>query len=535
MQIKQCIAEYIRLSSEDNNVDGKLKAESISVTSQRKLISEFIAKQQEFMDVPVIEYVDDGYSGTNFNRPGFQRMMEDARAGRISVIVIKDFSRFGRDHLEVGNYLEKVLPLLGVRIISVNDGFDSDNCSGVTGGMSIALKNMLNAMYSKDLSKKVRSAMATHAMNGEYMPSRPKYGYIKDPEDKHHLIVDPEAAEIVRLVFTMAADGVKKPHIARYLNEHNVMTCREYMKKKGIKITCAIEKEKKLWSQTTISDMLKNEVYLGKTVWSKKRVAVTGSTKLAKNDREDWIIVEGTHEPIVSEELFAKANEMAFSKEKRPYKPKKKSHAILMCPSCGRRLDLTGSGKSYRCPQAHMTGLPECSNSKMDKVELEETVLACARNMVRFISENLEKKKKVWLETSIQEEKLSTLASEKKRLSSRKMKLYSDYRMGSLTKDQYISELEITTKRIAEIDQCIPEIENEIEEARKKIEEAGAKQAELNDIVALQTFDKNVLYKIIDKVYVYGGGRIEIIWKMDDIFFVGDKSKVIDVNEKKDE
>ena len=296
-----------------------------------------------------------------------------------------------------------------------------------------------------------------------------------------------------------------------------------------------IEKEKKLWSQTTISDMLKNEVYLGKTVWSKKRVAVTGSTKLAKNDREDWIIVEGTHEPIVSEELFAKANEMAFSKEKRPYKPKKKSHAILMCPSCGRRLDLTGSGKSYRCPQAHMTGLPECSNSKMDKVELEETVLACARNMVRFISENLEKKKKVWLETSMQEEKLSTLASEKKRLSSRKMKLYSDYRMGSLTKDQYISELEITTKRIAEIDQCIPEIENEIEEARKKIEEAGAKQAELNDIAALQSFDKNVLYKIIDKVYVYGGGRIEIIWKMDDIFFVGDKSKVIDVNEKKDE
>lgn len=182
-----------------------------------------------------------------------------------------------------------------------------------------------------------------------------------------------------------------------------------------------------------------------------------------------------------------------------------------------------------------MAGLPECSNSKMDKVELEETVLACARNMVRFISENLEKKKKVWLETSIQEEKLSTLASEKKRLSSRKMKLYSDYRMGSLTKDQYISELEITTKRIAEIDQCIPEIENEIEEARKKIEEAGAKQAELNDIAALQSFDKNVLYKIIDKVYVYGGGRIEIIWKIDDIFFVGDKSKVIDVNEKKDE
>lgn len=317
MPVTECIAVYIRLSSEDNDVDGSIKAESNSVSAQRMLINEFIKKQDEFINCSVVEYVDDGYSGTNFNRPGFQRMMEDAKAGRIKSIVIKDFSRFGRDYLEVGNYLEKILPVLGIRIISINDGFDSINSSGFTGGMSVALKNMLNAMYSRDLSRKVRSAMKTHAKNGEYMPAFPKYGYIKDPEDKHHLVIDPEAAETVKLIFTMAADGKTKGQIAKYLNETHVLTCREYMCRKGIKMHRENEKEKKLWSVTTISDMLKNEVYLGKIIWNKKRVARTGSNKLVSNDKEEWIVVENAHEPIISDELFRKANEKAFTNQKK--------------------------------------------------------------------------------------------------------------------------------------------------------------------------------------------------------------------------
>lgn len=260
MQLSKCAALYIRLSLEDGDVDGVTKAESNSVNAQRHLLSEFYANQEEFQNIPSLEYVDDGYSGTNFNRPAFRRMMEDASAGRIGIIVVKDFSRFGRDDLEVGNYLEKILPLLGVRFISVNDGFDSENYSGITGGMNVALKNMLNAMYSRDLSKKVRSAMTTHAQKGEYMPAFPPYGYLKDSENKHHLIVDPEAAAIVKLVFTMAADGKTKGQIAKYLNENNVMTCREYMHQKGVRLHGENEKAKKLWSVTTISDMLNLKV-----------------------------------------------------------------------------------------------------------------------------------------------------------------------------------------------------------------------------------------------------------------------------------
>ena len=415
MPVTECIAVYIRLSSEDNDVDGSIKAESNSVSAQRMLINEFIKKQDEFTNCPVVEYVDDGYSGTNFNRPGFQRMMEDAKAGRIKSIVIKDFSRFGRDYLEVGNYLEKILPVLDIRIISINDGFDSINSSGFTGGMSVALKNMLNAMYSRDLSRKVRSAMKTHAKNGEYMPAFPKYGYIKDPEDKHHLVIDPE-------------------------------------------------------------------------------------------------------------ELFQKANEKAFTNQKRVLTKRGVACPIFFCPTCGRRLGFTSRETGYRCMQAHISGLSGCAESKMDRKEAEETVLDAARNMAQLISENLEKKKSEWHKTILKEENIATLESEKKRLSSRKMKLYSDYRSEVLDKEGYMEELEKTTSRISEITLQIAELENEIAVAKKKCDEATEKEMEVNEIAALQDFDKIQLSKIIEKVFIYEPGRMEISWKMDDIFYKEEKA-----------
>ena len=146
-------------------------------------------------------------------------MMDDAKHGEIGCIIVKDFSRFGRDHLETGNYLERIFPLLGIRFISVNDQFDSEDCMGMTGGMSVALKNIINSMYSRDLSKKVKSAMGTRAVRGEYMGAFAPYGYVKNPDNVHQLIPDEEAAEVVRFVFTMAAEGKKKPEIARFLNE----------------------------------------------------------------------------------------------------------------------------------------------------------------------------------------------------------------------------------------------------------------------------------------------------------------------------
>ena len=312
--------------------------------------------------------------------------------------------------------------------------------------------------------------------------------------------------------------------IAKYLNETHVLTCREYMCRKGIKMHRENEKEKKLWSVTTISDMLKNEVYLGKIIWNKKRVARTGSNKLVSNDKEEWIVVENAHEPIISDELFRKANEKAFTNQKKVLAKRGVACPIFFCPTCGRRLGFTSRETGYRCMQAHISGLSGCAESKMDRKEAEETVLDAARNMAQFISENLEKKKREWHKTILKEENIATLKSEKKRLSSRKMKLYSDYRSEVLDKEGYMEELEKTTSRILEITLQIAELENEIAVAKKKCDEATEKEMEVNEIAALQDFDKIQLSKIIEKVFIYEPGRMEISWKMDDIFYKEEKA-----------
>jgi DNA invertase Pin-like site-specific DNA recombinase len=519
VQIKKYIAMYIRLSKEDANIDGEKKSESNSVSAQRKLLSGFVETQDEFKYRELVEYVDDGYSGANFERPSFKRMMDDAREGRIGVIIIKDFSRLGRNHLEVGNYLEKIFPLLKIRIISVNDGFDSENCAGMTGGMSVVLKNMINAMYIRDLSGKVQSAMLTHAKKGEYLSARPKYGYRKDPNDKRHLIVDPEAADIVKLIFTMAAEGSSRRQIARYLNENKVPTCSEYMVEKGYWKSGMSQKEKVLWNDSTIKHMLKDEIYLGNIVWNKVNRSKIGGEKPVLRDREEWVVVKGTHEPIVSEELFQKVSELSVKKAPKVRAPQVSGRVPIECAYCGRRLDTSSTGKTYKCSKASVTGIPGCRKVKIGIETLEETVLSITRDYVQSLSEKLECRKKEWRESAFQSERLTALNAERKRLSSRKMKIYSDYRSGRLTKEGYMKEYRDISDRIEEIDRHTAEMERESEITREKLESSGEKQAELNDVAALNAFDRKALSKVIERINVYENDKIEILWKMDDVFF----------------
>ncbi len=201
--------------------------------------------------------------------------------------------------------------------------------------------------------------MGTRAAHGEYMAAFAPYGYMKNPEDAHQLIPDEEAAEVVKMIFTMAAEGKKKPQIARFLNEQGTPTCMEHFQSMGLKRKSPKEKEKKLWTITTIGDMLKNEVYLGKTIWNKTKQAAVGSRRHIKNDRSEWIIMEGTHEPLVSQELFDMANAKAFTHQKKNVPTGRKAQPILICPYCGRRLIPTTWGNAYRCGQAAISGIAD--------------------------------------------------------------------------------------------------------------------------------------------------------------------------------
>lgn len=512
-------AIYIRLSDEDNNVDGIIKAESNSVAAQRLLIRDYMQRNNLSAPMEALEYVDDGFSGTNFQRPAFRKMMDDAKCGKINCIIVKDFSRFGRDHLETGNYLERIFPLLGIRFISVNDQFDSEDCMGMTGGMSVALKNIINSMYSRDLSKKVKSAMETRAARGEYMGALVPYGYVKNPENVHQLIPDEEAAEVVRMIFTMAAEGKKKPEIARFLNEQGTPTCMEHFQAMGLKRKSHREKAKKLWTITTIGDMLKNEVYLGKTIWNKTKQAAVGSKRQIKNDRSEWTIIEGTHEPLVTQKLFDTANAKAFTHEKRKVPTGRKPQPLFICPYCGRRLTLTSWGNAYRCGEAAISGIAECKTIHVDKERLENTVLSCTRMMADMVSAEVSKKKKEWSQTAVIEEKIKAMGAEKKRLSSRKLRLYEDYRSGNITKKQYFKEYESVTSRILEIESRIPELKDEVAQIKEQMQHMEEREADLENLLSLETFDKDKLVTVIGSVQVYSEEQIEIVWKMDDGFF----------------
>ena len=374
-------------------------------------------------------------------------------------------------------------------------------------------------MYSRDLSKKVKSAMGTRAARGEYMGAFAPYGYLKNPENVHQLIPDKEAAEVVRMIFTMAAEGKKKPEIARFLNEQRIPTCMEHFQKIGLKRKSHKEKEKKLWTITTIGDLLKNEAYLGKTVWNKTRQAAVGSKRQIKNDRSEWTIIEGTHEPLVSQELFDMANAKAFTHEKKNVPTGRKPQPVLFCPHCGRRLTLTSWGNAYRCGEAATSGIAECRTVHVDKERLENTVLSCVRTMAGMVSAEVSRKKKEWSKTAAIEEETGKLEVEKKRLSSRKLRLYEDYRSGRIMKEQYRKEYENTASRILEIEKRIPELKEEIMKVREQMLHMKEREAELEGLALLNSFDKGKLAIVIDSVQVYSEERIEIVWKMDDWFF----------------
>lgn len=212
------IGKYIRLSLADRDVMKKEnKTESESIAHQRDLIQRYIDSHADLKGCEVREFYDDGYSGTNFNRPAFERLLEQIRKGEVDCVIVKDFSRFGRDYIEMGDYLERIFPYLGVRFISVNDGYDSRDYKGTTGGLDVALKNIVYDFYSKDLSVKVTTAKRAKMKRGEYIGGHVPYGLLRNPDDKHKLINDPEAAAVVREIFEAAIGGMKISDIARML------------------------------------------------------------------------------------------------------------------------------------------------------------------------------------------------------------------------------------------------------------------------------------------------------------------------------
>lgn len=327
---------YVRLSVEDSG-----KGTSDSIENQKAMILDYIELQPD-MELSAL-YCDNGATGTDFDRPGFEQLMQDIKSGLADCVVVKDLSRFGRNYIETGNYLERVFPFLGVRFVSVTDCFDTLSAQRSEDGYIIPLKNLINHIYAKDISRKVGTALALKQQKGEFIGCRPSYGYRKDPKNKNHLIVDEVAAPVVKDIFQWYATGVTIMEIIEKLDGANIPSPSQHHHALGIVKSDKFLQSK--WCDKTIRGMLTHEVYRGHLVQGRARKSLFEGLPRTKIERDNWTVVPNTHDAIVSEEIYEavqarmQAAKAFFAEKKKRVAPAGSSENILQglifCDECG--------------------------------------------------------------------------------------------------------------------------------------------------------------------------------------------------------
>ena len=363
-------ALYMRLSKDDDGA-----SESASIATQRKMLNAY-ATENGF--VVAGEYIDDGWSGTNFDRPDFKRMIADIEAKKINMVITKDFSRLGRDYITAGQYTEMYFPEWGVRYIAINDGYDSVNPYN-----DIApFKHVINEMYARDTSKKIRSAFQTKMREGSYIGNFAPYGYMKTPDNKNRLCIDYEAAAVVKEIFQMAANGDRPSEIADYLNRSGIASPVMYRCSIRPHLNPDVYTTRKEWTSSTIVKTLANIVYLGHTAQGKSFKPSFKSKTTFSKPRDEWYIVENTHEPIIAQDMFDLVRKRSVSRRITPKTNFQNVFSgVAKCADCGGNMSTTGTCKkgsvySLVCGRYKLYGSSECSNHFIDYDLLFQSVLS---------------------------------------------------------------------------------------------------------------------------------------------------------------
>ena len=310
-------AIYLRLSKEDGDTSSGEKKESNSIANQRKLIEDYLNKHPEITFVQ--EFCDDGYTGANFDRPDFQRMMEQVKQRKINCIIVKDLSRFGRDYIDSGKYIEKIFPSLGIRFIAINDNYDSVQSNQAGNEIILPFKNLINDSYSRDISIKIRSNLDIKRRNGEFVGTHVVYGYRRSDEDKNKLVIDQTVAPIIQSIFSMKMDGFSPAQIADKLNKDGVPSPYEYKRLNGDKFHTGFKKQVHTeWSPVAVYRILKNEMYTGTLVQGKTSTPNHKIKSRTKKDEADWMRTENAHDAIITPALFDTIQKLMLEDTRSP-------------------------------------------------------------------------------------------------------------------------------------------------------------------------------------------------------------------------
>lgn len=532
-------ALYIRLSREDGD-----KAESNSVASQREILKEYL-RQHPDMELADI-YIDDGYSGTNFDRPAFGRMMEDIYAGKVNCVAVKDLSRFGRNYVEMGNYLDNVFVRLRVRFLALNNNYDTLSVSNAaTQVLTVGLTNVVNESQAATTSVNVRGTLNLSRKQGKFIGSFAAYGYLKDPEDRHKLIIDEETAPIVRMIFERFIAGESIIGITKDLNEMGVPNPSMYKKLKGFNYKHPSGRSNDgLWPDSSVRRILQNQMYIGNMVQGKNTTISYKIKQCRSIPKEDWIIVEGTHEPIIDKETFDSAQAL-FNKHIRKSPNKREVDlfsGLMRCSDCGRAMNKKtnihsyGTYHYYRCVTARKMRKSACSNHTIRVDKLEQAVLVTIQKMIDAsvsmseIIEKINNSEKRSGESAHLKKTLKSHIVEREKLINMIADLYPDWKSGNISQEEYKVLKERLNGKLSVLDEKIDALNRSANELSKGISEENEFLAHFKKYGNIDRLTRPLLTELVEEILVREGGDIEVVFKFKDAY--AEAAEYIEMNKQ---
>ncbi len=521
-------ALYIRLSKDD----GK-KTESESVTSQKEILKEYLKLHPDIE--PYDYYVDDGWSGTNFDRPGFKRMMDDIFSGKVDCVIVKDLSRFGRNHVDMGYYTDNVFVRRQIRFIAINNGVDtaSKNMNAATQCISVGVTNVLNESVAATTSVNVRGTLNVRRTNGKFIGSFASYGYMKDPDDHHKLLIDEEAASVVRMIFDKFLSGMSIIGITKELNDAGIPNPSTYKKLKGYNYKHPAGKiNDGMWPESSVRRVLKNEMYVGDMIQGKNTTISYKIKQCVSVPKDEWFIVRDTHEPIIDRESFEKAQSL-FNRNIRKSPDKKEVDlfsGLVRCADCMRAMSKKsnkhpyGEYHYYRCTTARKIKKGACTNHTIRIDKIEEAVLVFLQKMVEVATEYDELIKKINSDSRRKNNSsVLTNAIESKNLEREKyqkaiLELYPDWKNGDISKREYMELKSDLQEKIDKIDGVISNLQKKLAEYEKGIGEENSFVTSFRRFGNIEKLTRPILTELIEEILVHEGGSITIRLRCKDAF-----------------
>ena len=508
------IGMYLRLSLEDKK-DLK-RDESNSISSQRLLIKEFIQCNIELRGYEVKEFCDDGWSGTSMDRPGMNQLLAEVKKNRIQCIIVKDMSRFSRDYIEMGTYLNQIFPFMGVRFIALGDHYDSKEDNGNTIGLDTAFKTLLYDLYSKDISVKVKTSVKNKCANGEYIFGQVPFGYRKSPVEKNKVIINKKEAEIVRHIFSLAALSKSSTQIARQLGEEGIPTIMQMRHPKADR-----DGKPLVWSSSAVRNILNNRFYLGEMAYGKTVCKSVGSKKSVRVPKEEWKVIPNHHEALVTQEVFEQVSSFRpdhvtdRKREKHPLTGK------LYCGGCRYAMVYKPPREKnkyrwFECSKHALThNLYCCTYFCADM--LEELVLTMLNKELMIRGEAVRQKKNLKSLKECQlaavKDKLKNLQREQELVKDSKDGAYEEYAAGSITPEEYRGKMD-------KLDRQMELLSGQLREWQEKCLELEDEQAKLDTDMRqiiryshIEQLTQDLVDTFIERIYVYKDKRVEIKWK----------------------